>query len=98
MKIEDFNGKVMYIKDEEKYYYFAWVDEIEKRVFYGSWDKDGLPAYPTNGAKSRIESWQGFILQQPEDNLIKENISNHKKECEIIQIHLVRSLFTGWLL
>lgn len=98
MKIEDFNNKVMYVKNEDKYYYFPWVDTSERRTFYGSWDEGELPKYPTNGEKSMLESWQGFILQQPEGNLIKYKVSDFNKECEIIQIHLIKSLFTGWLL
>jgi hypothetical protein len=97
MELSDFNEKIMFIKDENLFYYFPLIDYSNNRTIHAVWEKGKLPTR-TSGSKSNIINWEEFILKQPKNNLIKYDINDYPKECEIIQINLIKSLFTGWLL
>ena len=96
MELKDLNDKVLFISDENKYYYFALINEKNNNIYFGSWDKSDLPK-PNRVLLSDIESWKGFIdftkANNKIDNLKIYNKNKYKKECSIIQKSLIKSLF-----
>lgn len=95
MKLNDLLNKVIYIKEQEIYYYLTI--KHDKDVFYGYWFKNKkLPSEISH--KSEIKSWEKYLFNKDDENIEFKKKEDYQKECSIINKSLIKALFTGDLI
>lgn len=94
MTLNDVIGKVLYIKDENMYCYFAGRNG--EYVFFESWIQGDKPEHRTT--RTKAWAWENFIEPKDENDLEIQSVTDHPEECLSIQENLIKTLFAGELL
>ncbi len=98
MGLDDIINKVLYIKDEDKYYYFCGKNIIPNYLYFGTWDEDEMPKNSDKCTRSYKIAWEQFLERQKDlTNLVILDIKDFK-QVSVTQQTLLRQLFTGWIL